>query len=99
MRSASISPYGARNCRSCSKRREERCSEKPVLQIMGSSATALDRNRRTIPSRSEEHTSELQSLMRTSYAVFCLQQQQSTPTGLSQRCTGSVHLPHVPIRI
>src|SRR3546814_6065143 len=24
-------------------------------------------------SRSEEHTSELQSLMRTSYAVFCLQ--------------------------
>src|SRR3546814_5510388 len=25
------------------------------------------------PSRSEEHTSELQSLMRISYAVFCLQ--------------------------
>src|SRR3546814_4930142 len=25
------------------------------------------------PARSEEHTSELQSLMRTSYAVFCLQ--------------------------
>src|SRR3546814_3919686 len=29
--------------------------------------------RRTLPPcRSEEHTSELQSLMRTSYAVFCL---------------------------
>src|SRR3546814_5055360 len=27
---------------------------------------------RTVSSRSEEHTSELQSLMRTSYAVFCL---------------------------
>src|SRR3546814_6627632 len=27
---------------------------------------------RTIAIRSEEHTSELQSLMRTSYAVFCL---------------------------
>src|SRR3546814_7610247 len=26
----------------------------------------------TPPNRSEEHTSELQSLMRTSYAVFCL---------------------------
>src|SRR3546814_2098421 len=26
----------------------------------------------TDPPRSEEHTSELQSLMRTSYAVFCL---------------------------
>src|SRR3546814_3822344 len=25
-----------------------------------------------VPARSEEHTSELQSLMRTSYAVFCL---------------------------
>src|SRR3546814_7404438 len=29
--------------------------------------------------RSEEHTSELQSLMRTSYAVFCLKQKK-TPT-------------------
>src|SRR3546814_6582145 len=29
--------------------------------------------RRIGPGRSEEHTSELQSLMRTSYAVFCLQ--------------------------
>src|SRR3546814_6728313 len=27
--------------------------------------------------RSEEHTSELQSLMRTSYAVFCLKQKQT----------------------
>src|SRR3546814_6066200 len=29
-------------------------------------------------SRSEEHTSELQSLMRTSYAVFCLKKKQPT---------------------
>src|SRR3546814_7008395 len=29
--------------------------------------------------RSEEHTSELQSLMRISYAVFCLQQKRKTP--------------------
>src|SRR3546814_7258655 len=29
--------------------------------------------------RSEEHTSELQSLMRISYAVFCLQKQTNTP--------------------
>src|SRR3546814_9665365 len=28
-------------------------------------------------SRSEEHTSELQSLMRISYAVFCLKQQKN----------------------
>src|SRR3546814_5509382 len=32
-------------------------------------------------SRSEEHTSELQSLMRISYAVFCLKKKtQQTPT-------------------
>src|SRR3546814_3941532 len=29
--------------------------------------------------RSEEHTSELQSLMRISYAVFCLNQKQNRP--------------------
>src|SRR3546814_7279069 len=29
-------------------------------------------------SRSEEHTSELQSLMRISYAVFCLHQKKDT---------------------
>src|SRR3546814_5291527 len=28
--------------------------------------------------RSEEHTSELQSLVRNSYAVFCLKQKQNT---------------------
>src|SRR3546814_5180315 len=30
--------------------------------------------------RSEEHTSELQSLMRISYAVFCLKNKQNTQT-------------------
>src|SRR3546814_5753291 len=30
------------------------------------------------PTRSEEHTSELQSLMRTSYAVFCLKKKNIT---------------------
>src|SRR3546814_10046268 len=31
---------------------------------------------RDIPPRSEEHTSELQSLMRISYAVFCLKKKK-----------------------
>src|SRR3546814_3392003 len=31
----------------------------------------------TVDPRSDEHTSELQSLMRNSYAVFCLQQKTS----------------------
>src|SRR3546814_1224025 len=34
---------------------------------------------RALPAkRSEEHTSELQSLMRTSYAVFCLKKKQKS---------------------
>src|SRR3546814_5550780 len=38
---------------------------------------SLGRSRggRRFPERSEEHTSELQSLMRISYAVFCLKKQ------------------------
>src|SRR3546814_5673800 len=31
-----------------------------------------------VPVRSEEHTSELQSLMRISYAVFCLKKKKHT---------------------
>src|SRR3546814_1661582 len=38
-----------------------------------------------MPNRSEEHTSELQSLMRISYAVFCLKKKniQSIPSHTS----------------
>src|SRR3546814_5043226 len=35
-------------------------------------------------SRSEEHTSELQSLMRHSYAVFCLNKKKTTKNNLSR---------------
>src|SRR3546814_8249347 len=36
----------------------------------------------TLCSRSEEHTSELQSLMRISYAVFCLKKKTNTQSTL-----------------
>src|SRR3546814_8444228 len=40
-----------------------------------------DLHRGPVPSvRSEEHTSELQSLMRISYAVFCLKNKKHTKT-------------------
>src|SRR3546814_5074950 len=39
------------------------------------------------PARSEEHTSELQSLMRTSYAVFCLNTKKDNITRIE--CTDS----------
>src|SRR3546814_10762249 len=37
----------------------------------------LTRNLRDLERRSEEHTSELQSLMRISYAVFCLKKKNT----------------------
>src|SRR3546814_4797394 len=37
------------------------------------------RDRIALDQRSEEHTSELQSLMRSSYAVFCMQQKHNVP--------------------
>src|SRR3546814_10621323 len=52
----------------------------------GHSVTAIARNtakigdRAGVVSRSEEHTSELQSLMRISYAVFCLKKKKTTRT-------------------
>src|SRR3546814_1155402 len=56
-------------------------------------ATALNRSigclaitaiRALTRSRSEEHTSELQSLMRISYAVFCLKKKKQRQTQLHQ---------------
>src|SRR3546814_6875097 len=44
-------------------------------QIRGNRTT--DRERSGESGRSEEHTSELQSLMRISYAVFCLKKKNS----------------------
>src|SRR3546814_6847029 len=39
---------------------------------LSAALTAAQRGARAIVLRSEEHTSELQSLMRNSYSVFCL---------------------------
>src|SRR3546814_2005247 len=44
----------------------------------GPRADAADHLRLAVQPRSEEHTSELQSLMRISYAVFCLKQKNTT---------------------
>src|SRR3546814_6873003 len=46
---------------------------------MGKTAAgAVWLNEDQLPARSEEHTSELQSLMRISYAVFCLKKKKKT---------------------
>src|SRR3546814_9277924 len=43
--------------------------------------------------RSEEHTSELQSLMRISYAVFCLKKKKTTPNRIRNADTASYQEP------
>src|SRR3546814_11944899 len=49
---------------------------RPVLQAHAEAARGRLRGIRHVAARSEEHTSELQSLMRISYAVFCLKKQK-----------------------
>src|SRR3546814_3605782 len=52
-------------------------------------ALYIDRHKSRVP-RSEEHTSELQSLMRISYAVFCLKKKTNNamppPGPRSHKC-------------
>src|SRR3546814_8878834 len=53
-----------------------------IWRIGGQAQDCLGREKaqNAAPSRrSEEHTSELQSLMRISYAVFCLKKKKNTP--------------------
>src|SRR3546814_4262144 len=53
----------------------ERCDRISLMhagKVLVSDAPAALVAKRGVATRSEEHTSELQSLMRSSYAVFCL---------------------------
>src|SRR3546814_7815453 len=54
-------------------------ARRPLLELFG----AFQRG----PGRSEEHTSELQSLMRISYAVFCLKKKTKTTSHQKTQCT------------
>src|SRR3546814_1767418 len=56
----------------CGKRQKSRC-EREAPALLSHIAQLFERIKAaTRARRSEEHTSELQSLMRNSYAVFCL---------------------------
>src|SRR3546814_2344166 len=64
------------------------------IGIDGAQAGALIQARRSLPhprGRSEEHTSELQSLMRTSYAVFCLKKKNTHTTPKTQQPKNPAH--------
>src|SRR3546814_9240636 len=61
----------------------EKLKTQLAVTAMPDSTNSTDRpsiedGRLECPLRSEEHTSELQSLMRISYAVFCLKKQKTT---------------------
>src|SRR3546814_7448676 len=64
--------------------------DKNGLRIQGK-----DADEGVITTRSEEHTSELQSLMRTSYAAFCLKHkninQKTIPTKTIQHAQTNTH--------
>src|SRR3546814_6253358 len=58
-----------------------RCCPKPLVAGLRKARSPIFwaiRNGHTKDARSEEHTSELQSLMRISYAVFCLKKKKDT---------------------
>src|SRR3546814_3658811 len=60
------------NCESCLEDYELLPAEREWLRIELGDAVDTHRYRHGRGCRSEEHTSEIQSLMRTSYAVCCL---------------------------
>src|SRR3546814_8581461 len=61
----------------------------------GTPATSSTSPTAATPMRSEEHTSELQSLMRISYAVFCLKKKkQPINTKTKQLLNSAIHTTH-----
>src|SRR3546814_8104945 len=66
----------AARCHAAAEKPSDRCRHRPC----GAHAGGDRRRRPGLPGaaalRSEEHTSELQSLMRISYAVFCLKKKK-----------------------
>src|SRR3546814_4505527 len=53
------------------------CSFAQAAAIARTSLATAENSLRLVTARSEEHTSELQSLMRISYAVFCLKKKKT----------------------
>src|SRR3546814_7237189 len=54
------------------------CTQQRLLGDQAQAGEHASAHRGARLQRSEEHTSELQSLMRTSYAVFCLKKKKAT---------------------
>src|SRR3546814_1521651 len=70
-----VLPFVIGRPRSVAAAQEAARSERPLGVLVQRDASVEDPT-----SRSEEHTSELQSLMRISYAVFCLKKKKKNKT-------------------
>src|SRR3546814_5586338 len=77
---ANFTSGGASSIRTSSGKRSALDSGRPLSSLMSAGKTTLavtaGVNGALKARRSEEHTSELQSLMRISYAVFCLKKKR-----------------------
>src|SRR3546814_2958318 len=75
-----------------------RCCARPFRNGDSAARFRFGNISRTSPviARSEEHTSELQSLMRISYAVFCLKK-KNTKIHLTMLCTCRMHSCHLQV--
>src|SRR3546814_4455125 len=69
---------GGMNAGAGGGRRDSEAQQKRIRNhAEGHTQGTVDKLRHEADARSEEHTSELQSLMRISYAVFCLKKQKT----------------------
>src|SRR3546814_8748554 len=61
------------------RQRHAHATVRPRGRLVENAQVDVGTRRRRLQGRSEEHTSELQSLMRISYAVFCLKKKTTLP--------------------
>src|SRR3546814_7905557 len=89
-----IESFGSYACRPVNNQIGGRLSEHARANAADIAAFVLADGRRITVQRSEEHTSELQSLMRTSYAVFSLTKKQYIRlwTRPEDKCPTHIHL-------
>src|SRR3546814_3126594 len=64
----------------------------PSLLKLKPSAFSVPADTAAKRTRSEEHTSELQSLMRISYAVFCLKKKNTKKHQTEMKCNHITHM-------
>src|SRR3546814_6352780 len=84
--------YGARGARRGLRTRARRRAVQPQRRRHHLSAPVRRPYAEYGRRRSEEHTSELQSLMRISYAVFCLKKKTQTKDKTNTQPTAKTHI-------